>query len=469
MLSWQMREKMRIKLNNWLLSGVLCLSAAAWAETVDAPSDFAYGIPLTTDSTSPFFRVDLPREVYTQTAWPDMRDVRVFNSQGMTVPFALFSAVATVESNTSYPLRLFPMRGHKSEERNRPVVSLKSASGIEVTLPVEEEQSVGRNFLLEVEEVEGGYPALNALKLEWTRLPENWQARVSVLYSSDLKRWNTLVSDAPLMDLTSGADRLLLDKIDLRDRGYRPNARYFMLTFRDDSAPAALDIRAAQGVVELKDAEPRRITLASQSKSVSAGEAEYVWSSPQPLNQLVVVPAQNNTVLPLEIEYRSSATESWRPLSKQVVYRLNGRHSAPIALHGQLVQGVRLKGVNQQWNENLPQVSGERDVRSLVFNAQGSAPFLLAWGNKAAGEQAIDIQALIPEELHQSLSVDSLPDAGLQSVQELGGEARLHATSAVEQAGMWQKGILWAVLILGAGGLVLLALKVWREVQKREE
>jgi len=459
---------MKSKLSHGLLLAALCLSASVSAKTGEAPKDYAYGLPLTTQGSEPFFKVALPGDVYQQTAWPDMRDLRVFNSQGVTVPFALYSTETHETQSQTWPLRVFPLDNPQRGASGQPQITVKAANGIEVTLPTEGEKSSGRSLLLEVpQEGEDFYPRLSGLKLTWTRLPQNWQARVSVLYSQDLKSWDTLNDDAPLMDLTSGSDRLLLDTIDLPYDRRTPRARYLMLVFKDDAQPANLDLSAITGIEKSTNPLPRShyVTLAPTVKTLSESEAEYSWSSPQPFSRVSIKPAQSNAVLPLEIDYRSSAQDSWHPLGKQVVYSLGESASAPLVLQGELIQAIRVKGINQQWSGMPPLVSGEREVRKLVFNAQGSPPFMLVWGNKIAAAQAISLDTLIPPETNRWLV---LPDAGTtSSIQTLGGRERLTATAGAEKSELWKKGLLWALLVIGAGGLVMLALKVWREVQRQ--
>lgn len=60
-----------------------------------------------------------------------------------------------------------------------------------------------------------------------------------------------------------------------------------------------------------------------------------------------------------------------------------------------------------------------------------------------------------------------MPEAGKEGIQTLGGRDRLSATTEAEKSELWQKWLLWALLIIGAGGLVVLALRVWREVQRQ--
>lgn len=460
---------MKSKLRRGLWLAALCLSASASVNAIEMPKDYAYGLPLTTQGSEPFFRVELPGDVYQQTAWPDMRDLRVFNSQGVTVPFALYSTEIHETQSRTWPLRVFPLDNPQRGADGQSQITVKAANGIEVTLPTEGEKSSGRSLLLEVPpEGKDFYPKLSGLKLTWTRLPQNWQARVSVLYSEDLKSWDTLNDDAPLMDLTSGSDRLLLDTIDLRYDRRTPRARYLMLVFKDDAQPANLDLSAITGIEQSTNPLPRShyVTLVPTAKVLSESEAEYSWSSPQPFSRVSIKPAQSNAVLPLEIDYRSSAQDTWHPLGKQVVYSLGESTSVPLALQGeQLIQAVRVKGINQQWSGMPPLVSGEREVRELVFNAQGSSPFMLVWGNKTATAQAISLDSLIPPETNRWLVP---PEAGTtSSVQTLGGRERLTAIAEAEKSERWQKLLLWALLTIGAGGLVVLALKVWREVQRQ--
>lgn len=458
---------MKVKLNNWLLLGSLCLAGVANADSVaEKPQDFAYGMQLVTEGNAPFFRIELPEAVYTESVWPDMRDVRVFNNQGQAVPFALTANVTTQENSQTFPLRLFPMNGKKVTNQEQQVISLKSAGGVEVTLPVDSDKPMGKTYLLEIPQHEGNYPRLTQLKLVWDRLPDNWQTRVSLFHSSDLKDWSTSAEDVPLMDLASGSDRVLLDTIDVDDYS---KPRYLLLVFNDAKTASDLKLQSAQGMVSSRYTQQQRIGLTFKQKAISPSEAEYSWPNPQPLNNISIRPTQENTVLPLEIDYRSAANDTWHPLTKQVVFSVNGRNAEPIPLNGLLVQGIRLKGINQQWGDSLPEVSAQRDSQTLIFNAQGSSPFLLTWGNKAAQPQAIPLDSLIPAELRKTVDADASPEAGLQSQVTLGGTERLSAVDAAEEASMWKKGLLWLLLVLGAGGLVLLALKLWKEVQQKPQ
>lgn len=463
---------MNIKITSRLFCVFFCLAGTAQAQQSpisEKTQDFAYGLPLTTESRDPFFRIELPEAVYTETVWPDMRDVRVFNSQGQSVAFALTANTITQSDSQTYSLRLFPMKSKKTTLLEQEVISLKSVGGVEIILPIDSDQQMGNAYLLEVPQYDGSSPSLTQLKLTWERQPENWQSRVSIMYSHDLNEWMSGVDDAPLMDLVSSTDRLLLNTIDLDNGRYYSQIRYLLLVFNDDQMAPGLKILSAEGIAASHRTDQQRITLPFSSKAISTSEAEYTWSNPQPLNNISVRPTQSNTVLPLEIEYRSKANDRWQPLVKRVVYSVNDRTAEAIPLKDLLVQGIRLKGINQQWNDHMPEVVAERDRKTIVFNAQGTPPFLLAWGNKAAQHQAISLDELIPAALRKSVSVKDLPLVGFQSRVILGGNERLNAMDASEVISAWKKGLLWLLLVFGAGALLLLALQVWKEVRHTPE
>lgn len=66
-------------------------------------------------------------------------------------------------------------------------------------------------------------------------------------------------------------------------------------------------------------------------------------------------------------------------------------------------RGIRLTGGNQQWGEHLPLVSAARASQSPVFNAQGSPPYMLAGGRRAAEPQGMPLDELIPQALRATL------------------------------------------------------------------
>ena len=83
-------------------------AAVSGDEAREKPLDYMQGVMLETTGASPWYRVELSPLLYQGTAWPDLRDVRVFNHQGETVPFALQVQKAQPVTPEAMTLRLFP-------------------------------------------------------------------------------------------------------------------------------------------------------------------------------------------------------------------------------------------------------------------------------------------------------------------------------------------------------------------------
>lgn len=155
------------------------------------------------------------------------------------------------------------------------------------------------------------------------------------------------------------------------------------------------------------------------------------------------------------------------PLKKEVLYRLEGKTSAPVSLNGERVQAVKITTLNARLPEYLPNVIGHRDRVDLVFNAQGKAPYVLAWGNGAAKPANLEPGMLIPADLRKTYDMANLPQADIVDDVALGGEARLTATSAGERESRMNALLVWSVLIVGVILLALMAWRIWRETQRK--
>ncbi|KAA9001994.1 DUF3999 domain-containing protein [Affinibrenneria salicis] len=445
-----------------------CLSAGARAE-VERPNDFAFGAPVTTGGDHPFYRLALPHETYLSSAWSDLRDVRVFDNQGRSVPFALYQPTRSGESVSHFPLALFALDGRVSqgEGRNK-VVTLRLADGSRVELPLQQNETVGGSYLISLPQQQHASRRIDRLTFGWTPTERNWQARVTLYYSDDLKNWYREEQDAPLLDLQADNQRLRVDHINLDGRAIAGQA-YLLAVVTGDGGQTLPTFSSVQGSTLERHIEEETVALSFNGQPLGPDEAEYQLPVAQPLSQLIITPQLTNRVLPLAVSYRSGDQEPWTPLPNQLVYRFikdgNNSQSAPIALNQTLIKSVRLKGINSQWGETPPQLTGARPGRTVIFNAQGNPPYLLAWGARQAAPQALTLDELIPQEWRGADSLAALPLASAGDRLTLGGASRLTEAAPVAGApARWPVLLLWGLLIVGTLGLGLLAFKLWREM-----
>ena len=146
---------------------------------------------------------------------------------------------------------------------------------------------------------------------------------------------------------------------------------------------------------------------------------------------------------------------------------MRGKTSGPVSLSGGLVQAVKITTLNARLPEYLPSVTGHRDRYDLVFNAQGKAPYVLAWGNGAAKPAKVEPDMLIPADLRKTYDMANLPQADVVDDIALGGEARLTATSGADRESRLNTLLVWGVLIAGVILLAGMAWRIWRETQRK--
>lgn len=453
-----------------LCSVLLCVANAAVSsdEVKDAPMDYATGVTLETTGASPWYRISLPQAVYQGTAWPDLRDVRVFNHLGDTVPFALVAQKTPIETPETVALRIFPLDMSLAPPREKGQhggddVVLRSKSGIEIHVQSDDVNSLGQSYLLTLPEEMKDAFSLAQLRLNWETPTGNWQGKVSVYVSRDLRNWRSVQEDAPLMDLTRDNDRLKMDAISA-SLTLSPEGKRYLLVIMDSQSPG-LKLNSVSAIAGSNKQESERIVIAAEADKISDDEAVWRWTQLQPLTSLRI-DLENEGVLPVELAWRGGEKEPWQPLEKMVLYHLDGKRSEDIHLSGKLVEAVRMRTINARLPETLPALSGARDSYQLVFNTQGKGPYMLAWGNRAAKKADVGLDMLIPASLRKTQEINDLPWATPQEDVTLSGEARLTATSTEEQHSQWKTLLVWGALILGVAVLALMAWRIWGEIKK---
>ena len=76
-------------------------SVATTSGAAEKPKDFAFGIPLTVEADSAFYRAALPAAFYAGSARADQGDLRVFNGDDAVVPYARLDSPAAARESTS--------------------------------------------------------------------------------------------------------------------------------------------------------------------------------------------------------------------------------------------------------------------------------------------------------------------------------------------------------------------------------
>ncbi len=420
------------------------------------PADFAQGVTLAAPAGTPFFILDVPAEVFTGTAWPDQRDLRVFNGSGAPVPFARVALRPPTEDPRRIPLRSYRLEGQGPNDD--PIVELDTGrDGLRFRMA----PGVGGDrveYWLEL--APGATEDIRALHFEWEDADQNWQQQVSVFASRNMSSWTPVATNRPLIDMRTGTERLRHNEV-LIERTSPGWARFWRLQFAQGFVPSLTAVSAES---ESAPVEAPTIPLEATAETAADGSLVLKLPTPQPLARISVYPGEANSVLPLTIETRRGEGP-WRQMRTTVAYRLQSptgeQTSPPIPADGSLIDALRLKPFGTSWGTSPPSVTLERPGLNLVVNARGAGPFLLAWGSRAANDSSIALPTLLPDS--SAASIRTLPSAFPEARQELGGPSRLTEPTAAERASRTQTVAVWALLIGGALGLCLLAFQIYKE------
>ncbi len=447
------------------LSASLCFAAVA-SEAL-GPQDFAEGAQLRSRGQDAFYRVDLPHRVYVGTAWPDLRDIRVFNSRHESLPFSLIRT--TEQGNhgdapTRRSMRSFRLSGDPAQLGGSAVVINKTLKGVSLQLPEDKPELAETEYLLRMPE-QGLERGIQQLHLRWPVTDKNWEGRVTVEASENLLEWVTLTEDHPIMDLRNGADRLVQGDVPVSDAAGSVSRQYFRLRISGAGVPTLTDIEASAPAYTVT---PAVVDIDLTGSIDREGHAVYSLLRPLNVSTLRILPTQRNTVMLVGVDYRSDPNGPWTSLDKVVAYRTNTasgeRVSDAVKLNTELmVQGIRLRALGSSWGDSIPSVTAVQPAYTLVFNARDGGPYLMAWGSMAASEQtALPIHQLLPAT--QDVDVDLVAVAATDAVEPLGGESRLQVVEPRKKRQAWHTAAMWIALIGSALLLATLAWRMWREV-----
>jgi hypothetical protein len=437
----------------------VAVASAATANAAEKPKDFAFGIPLTVETDSAFYRAALPAAFYAGSARADQGDLRVFNGDDAVVPYARLDSPAAVhEKKATAALPIFPLR---VDEQSGDLTSLslsitQSAGKTLVNLTTKEGQPVPAQrlagYLLDATDAR---EPISAIVLAWAPKSGGMNTRIRVEASDDLNQWRTLVGDAPLLDLEYDGRHLLRDRVEFR----QVPAKYLRISWPTAQAP--LQLNAARAEFGDRVLETPRQWAEALGAAVADKENEYQFDlgGALPVDRVAIELPELNSVVPAQLLARTAPEEPWRPVTSLVTYRLRqdaGEVSAPplaVAPAGYRYWLLRVDPKSGGLGRGQPRMHAGWLPREIVFAARGTGPFLIAYGNVAAASSALPVTTLVP-----GYASSAEPLAAI-AVAHMGAAAPLGDIGQAKRPREYRRATLWAVLILG---VVVLAWMAWQ-------
>lgn len=442
-----------------LIVATAVASVATTSGAAEKPKDFAFGIPLTVEADSAFYRAALPAAFYAGSARADQGDLRVFNGDDAVVPYARLDApAATRERKTAAVLPMFPLRvDEQSGDLSGLSLSVtRSAGKTSVSLTTKEGQPVPAQRLAGylVDATDAREP-ISAIVLAWASKSGGMNTRIRVETSDDLDLWRTLVGEAPLLDLEYDGRHLLRDRVEFR----QVSARYLRISWPTAQAPLQLNaVRAEFGDRMLET--PRQWTEALGAAVVdNENEYQFDLGGALPVDRIAIELPELNSVVPAQLLARTAPAEPWRPVTSLVTYRLRqdaGEVSAPplaVAPAGYRYWLLRVDPKSGGLGRGQPRMRAGWVPQEIVFAARGTGPFLIAYGNVAAASSALAVTTLVPG------YASGAEPLGAIAVAHVGVAAPLGHIEQAKPPREYRRAALWVVLILG---VVVLAWMAWQ-------
>lgn len=434
---------------------LLGLSLSMLSQASEKPQDYRHSAALQLAGEGPWYRLELPFAAHLAAGHGDLRDLRVFDSNGQMQAYALIPGRSeSVQQEQEHGVRWFPLRGRVDAQEMPALRVERSTTGTLIELrgeaPAESEQQL-RGWLLDASAIDAPLVRLN---LDWSGAEDGFQ-RFSIEASDDLQHWRSW-GEGQMARLSFADERIDQRRVELPGQ----RARYLRLLWSNPLQAPQLQAVTLRSQRLTHQAAP--LVWSEPLSAQTSVEGQYQWQLPLslPLERLRVELEQSNTLAPLRFEARSSDQGAWRQLVSGVLYRLPeaGREvvNDALTLPGWPVRQLRMQvdARGGGLGGDMPRMQVALRATQLVFLARGEPPYRLALGNPNAPSAALPLHTLIPGYQAERLAI--LGRAEL---------AEPLAASVESQAGPsqdWQRLGLWAVLLVGVGLLAAMAASVLR-------
>jgi hypothetical protein len=448
----------------------LLLAAALAAAPSDTPHDYSHLIPLTVSGKQSVVQLRLPRAVYLNARSPDLRDLRVFDAQGMVQPFALRQPENAMPTNhRSLGVRVFPLMADSidGELAGLEVSTASDGRVLSVRLPAKKDAARPRQQLaalvldLRQDGADEG-PLIDALRFQLPAGQNTYSGQLWLEASNNLKSWEA-VGVAELSWLANAsAETLVNDRLEFSPR----RMRYARLRWRG-SEPVQFAAVTAEAPLRAEAPPATESLLLPAQPGREARDLQYTKPPGIPAIRAGLQFDGGSVVLPATLgryyEPPHKGRYTFEPALRTTFYRLerDGKpyEAADIAVPSYLGERWVLRFDQPPIVKPTLRVSWQ--PATLVFVAGGTAPYTLAVGRDKAVPAARQIGDVAPGFTTAELRALEQAHAGAAQMQ---GDAAQRASADAARA-QRRLILLWGVLLLGVAAV---AWMVWRLLRQAE-
>ena len=431
-------------------------SLILFASLILAPSIHAATFKLDVENTAPLYQTTLIKEVYQYSGSNFLNDIEVVNNDGDSVPYArvpyeqVHAKVKMIEK--SKPLVIFPMQEDLLNTNGITNIQLNRAEA-NTSISVSSESNQHRSKTYYLFDLGKKHPIYNKLSLAWDG-EEGKLIPVEVMTSSDLKDW-VFIGKATLLRVGASNETILQNSINLNQS---VTSRYLKINPKE----LGVSFTLTSVNVEFNEIEDLPIKMFWQSiplteRTLNNNEINIDFESPAryPASSLMINLPQQNTITKVKILIRNDINKPWLTIKQTSLYRLNkeGQEltNKPISIPTTTARYWRLSFSND--NGGIGTINPALKLGwlpdTLVWNARGSAPFILKVNESQLTANSVPIHTLLNPFGVKSLEL--LPHANLSVVSKNKADNIWNAPTDGKK--IW----LWAGLMIGVLALASMA------------
>lgn len=464
------------------------LAAPSPEQRQDRPQDYRWSIALTPQPGAGLSRMSVPTDVYLHARSASLADVRLFDSTGKPLAFAL--TAPPVQSRTqrnTIAMRIFPVSGTQIGYYELDNVDIRTGNDGRL-LSVTARGGAARDAALGVQGLilDAGAPAkdsrIGALRFTLPPGTDNYNAQVLLEVSDDLKQWDAIATTTLNWLRNSDTQTLANDRIAFAPRAFR----YARLSWQD-GVPITFAGIAAQQVSITEIAAPRATIALKGTTGKSVDERLYATPIAIPADSIGLQLAEGNRSMPVTLgvyhqasqaprqrlhlrpQARDTQATNFEPLLHTTFYRISmdgkervsGDLAMPVTQTAQWVLRPQYDSGNNPHRDSVLRLGWT--PASLVFLASGKGPYQLVFGKNGASSAALPLSQVAPGFTQQELL--ALPVAMAAKVVALTSDAPVEKTP--DGAGL-RLAALWAALLLGVAVLGFFAWRLLTQMKQEQ-
>ena len=414
-------------------------------DPVPKPEDFAGALTLEGPGGG-LLKIEIPEAVYRGLRRPDRGDIRVFDSQGVMVPFAVRPAPGMIEVPPPVEIPFFLW----NEEPGR---VLPAGTDIEIdtagtVLRIKNQNSSARTqpvYLLDLSALDYT-PVELQLEIEEEQF---FNTAVFLFSSTDLNGWKEFARRQTIAWYgDSGASRT---SVELPVEKFR----YLLLRFdRGELKPS----RIFAHFNEVEVPPPAKETLINGQLNSDKRIMEFNTGGFFPMDSINFKLGENDSI-DVRVKNKFAASGEWNIVSNVTLYRLNSA-TGDFLYNRPLKTGssAPLWSIEAQGGfvfSSSVECQLFWTVYELVFLGRGEGPWTLAYGNADFGP------------ITGGLRLDEYPDESGIAQAGIAGQPRYRPREEHKSRG-WGQWVLWSILILAVLILLTLAFFTVKSMKKEK-